>query len=595
MDADFDPYHLWLSIPPAEQPAHHYRLLGLELFEANPDVIDIAANRLSSWVRMEAAKGRQKVGRKLLRQIDVARTILLHPESKSKYDTGLTKQGKSPAAQEQSTPSDRFDPYHNWLGIAPAEQPATHYRLLGLTEFEEHPEVITAAASRQSAYLHTAATGAHRRESQQLLNEVAKARLTLLDDKQRAAYDRSLRKKRHKERESKLSLEVGDGLGLLEKESPRSSTDSLQLRERKSRRPTETSLGVLDAENNHGVEELSPATRNTSRLTQFQLRVLGSSAAALLIIAMLSFAFRRGSNDQKPDNNIADTTPVIKEEVRHEDTPPDGKDTSQQPPAGSKATEYHALVKGSFQHQATAIEEDGLPFWLSGEPTMLKSQRRYPLVIVLHQLRKDAKTDALPGPQEMAKAWTVQPGMQKTFPCFVVQPYLGKNVNWQTARQQLDATLLGLFESLPIDRNRVYLFGYGNGGKAAFEALVRRPNWYAASVIVSSYSPVSQLKGKLKSPVWMWIGSQDKATNARGRVPKLKKALKATGLDVRLTVVPEVGFNCQNTAATSQEVRKWLFAQRRPPTATEEKNSVGQSKQAGQQQPQRKSDENTTD
>ena len=92
----------------------------------------------------------------------------------------------------------------------------------------------------------------------------------------------------------------------------------------------------------------------------------------------------------------------------------------------------------------------------------------------------------------------------------------------------------------------------------------------------------------------MWIGSQDKATNARGRVPKLQKALKATGLDVRLTVVPEVGFNCQNTAATSQEVRKWLFAQRRPPKATEEKNSVGRSKQPGQQ-PQRKSDENTTD
>ncbi len=32
-DPNFDPYHKWLGIPPDEQPANHYRLLGLELFE----------------------------------------------------------------------------------------------------------------------------------------------------------------------------------------------------------------------------------------------------------------------------------------------------------------------------------------------------------------------------------------------------------------------------------------------------------------------------------------------------------------------------------------------------------------------------------
>ena len=35
MSADFDPYYRWLAIPPAEQPAHYYRLLGTQLFEEN--------------------------------------------------------------------------------------------------------------------------------------------------------------------------------------------------------------------------------------------------------------------------------------------------------------------------------------------------------------------------------------------------------------------------------------------------------------------------------------------------------------------------------------------------------------------------------
>ena len=41
-----------------------------------------------------------------------------------------------------------FDPYHRWLGIRPEEQPADHYRLLGLARFEDDVEVIRDAAER---------------------------------------------------------------------------------------------------------------------------------------------------------------------------------------------------------------------------------------------------------------------------------------------------------------------------------------------------------------------------------------------------------------------------------------------------------------
>ena len=39
----FDPYHKWLGIPPEQQPASHYRLLGIAEFESDADVIDTAA------------------------------------------------------------------------------------------------------------------------------------------------------------------------------------------------------------------------------------------------------------------------------------------------------------------------------------------------------------------------------------------------------------------------------------------------------------------------------------------------------------------------------------------------------------------------
>ena len=37
-------------------------------------------------------------------------------------------------------PGHEFDPYHQWLGIAPSDQPPNHYRLLGLQLFEPNAD-----------------------------------------------------------------------------------------------------------------------------------------------------------------------------------------------------------------------------------------------------------------------------------------------------------------------------------------------------------------------------------------------------------------------------------------------------------------------
>ena len=52
-----------------------------------------------------------------------------------------------------------FDPYWQWLGIAPHEQPADHYRLLGLPRYENDPAKIAAAASVVGAIIGEAPGG----------------------------------------------------------------------------------------------------------------------------------------------------------------------------------------------------------------------------------------------------------------------------------------------------------------------------------------------------------------------------------------------------------------------------------------------------
>jgi hypothetical protein len=89
--------------------------------------------------------------------------------------------------------SESFDPYHVWLGIPPEEQPPHHYRLLGIRLFEDNPSVIGNAADQRMTHLRTVQTGKHSDDSQRLLNEVAMARVCLLNDEQKRAYDAAIR------------------------------------------------------------------------------------------------------------------------------------------------------------------------------------------------------------------------------------------------------------------------------------------------------------------------------------------------------------------------------------------------------------------
>jgi hypothetical protein len=89
--------------------------------------------------------------------------------------------------------SDEFDPYLRWLGIRDPQRPPNHYRLLGLELFESDPDVIATAADRQMLHVRSYQTGKHSVDSQKLLNELAAAKICLLNARKKAEYDARLR------------------------------------------------------------------------------------------------------------------------------------------------------------------------------------------------------------------------------------------------------------------------------------------------------------------------------------------------------------------------------------------------------------------
>ena len=103
MSEDFDPYYMWLGIPPQDQPASNYRLLGVQELEENLDVIEQAADRQMSHLQTHKSGTHSDLSQKLLNEISAAKICLLNTEKKAAYDDELKLQ-QTPAAESIPQP-----------------------------------------------------------------------------------------------------------------------------------------------------------------------------------------------------------------------------------------------------------------------------------------------------------------------------------------------------------------------------------------------------------------------------------------------------------------------------------------------------------
>jgi hypothetical protein len=87
------------------------------------------------------------------------------------------------------------DLYTEWLKIPPGHRPPDHYALLGLERFCSDASAIEQAVADRMELLDRYALhrdSARRSACQQMMNEVAQARIVLIDPQRRTAYDQTL-------------------------------------------------------------------------------------------------------------------------------------------------------------------------------------------------------------------------------------------------------------------------------------------------------------------------------------------------------------------------------------------------------------------
>lgn len=92
-------------------------------------------------------------------------------------------------------PEKKIDVYRDWLKIEATHRPLNYYQILKLKSFEDDVSVIRKHYRELNTYIRKFATGDYIEQSQDLLNELAKAMLCLTDHERKAEYDFKLGRK----------------------------------------------------------------------------------------------------------------------------------------------------------------------------------------------------------------------------------------------------------------------------------------------------------------------------------------------------------------------------------------------------------------
>jgi len=113
-----------------------------------------------------------------------------------------------------------------------------------------------------------------------------------------------------------------------------------------------------------------------------------------------------------------------------------------------------------------------------------------------------------------------------------------------------------------IDLDRIYVMGLSMGGYGTWDAIQRRPEFFAAAVPICGGGDTNMGKVLAKMPIWSWHGDKDKTIQV-SRSREMDAAIKQAGGSPKYTEVKGRGHNVWTDVWNSKELWDWLYSQSR--------------------------------
>jgi predicted peptidase len=117
-----------------------------------------------------------------------------------------------------------------------------------------------------------------------------------------------------------------------------------------------------------------------------------------------------------------------------------------------------------------------------------------------------------------------------------------------------------IIDTHPIDINRIYILGLSMGGFGVWDALQRRPNFFAAGVPICGGGDTSKSRIISHIPIWAWHGDRDIVIHV-DRSRNMYRTIKKYDANITYSEIKERGHDVWLDAWNSKELWDWIYQQ----------------------------------
>jgi predicted peptidase len=201
---------------------------------------------------------------------------------------------------------------------------------------------------------------------------------------------------------------------------------------------------------------------------------------------------------------------------------------------------------------------------------------KYPLVIFLHGAGERGDDNVAQLKHGMKEFCTQD--RREDYRCYVLAPQCPSeqkwaDVDWTQSDVEFPASIsdslkltLQVVDSMvkdaAIDKNRIYITGLSMGGYGTWDALVRRPDFFAAALPICGGADPKTAESIKHVPIACFHGGADSVViPEKSRI--MIEALKKAGGEPLYTEYEGVGHDSWSATYANEDSFRWLFAQRK--------------------------------
>ena len=237
------------------------------------------------------------------------------------------------------------------------------------------------------------------------------------------------------------------------------------------------------------------------------------------------------------------------------------------------------VVPNSYTTKEWKTKEGGNFLYRTAKPTKLAKGKKYPLLVFLHgaggrgndnikQLLDAGGVEAF----EKQKLRTLRES--HVFAGQVPSGERWVDVGWNLLNHRMpkiSESMKMTFEAMDayvrdgenqVDPNRIYVMGLSMGGYGTWDALQRRPGFFAAAVPICGGGDASYAEELASTPIWAWHGEKDKVIKPM-RSREMINSIRKAGGSPKYTEIRNRGHNSWVEVWNSQELWDWLYSQKK--------------------------------